>query len=172
MNLSKRQKLQETNLKNKKLRTQPSQNEFAVKGTNRSESPPAPDLSFVSSTPPVPSVSPPEAGNNQHEYQPAHMEPLRLADLVLYPDSYEAYCGPEKVKLRRKEYQLLEFFMRNQHRVINRHTLLEYIWNYHSESLTNTLDVHIASLRKKIDRKRSRKFLQTIHGSGYKLSDH
>ena len=105
------------------------------------------------------------------EYQPVYTEPLRLADLILYPETYEAYRGQEKIHLRRKEYQLLEFLMRNQHRVINRHTLLEYIWNYNTDAVTNTLDVHMSSLRKKVDGKKSRKIIRTIHGLGYKLSD-
>lgn len=98
-------------------------------------------------------------------------EPLILGDLVLKPESYEVTRAGKRVHLRKKEYQLLEFFMRNKNRVINRHTILEYIWNYDTQAMTNTLDVHISSLRKKIDGDYSKKLLKTIYGAGYKLSD-
>jgi DNA-binding response OmpR family regulator len=102
---------------------------------------------------------------------PRQEQPLVLGDLVLYPESYEAFREGKKIRLRKKEYQLLEFLMRNQNRVINRHSILEYIWNYNTQAMTNTLDVHMSSLRKKIDKGFPVKMLKTVYGAGYRLSD-
>jgi DNA-binding response OmpR family regulator len=75
------------------------------------------------------------------------------------------------IRLRKKEYQLLEFLARNKNKVLNRHTLLEYVWNYNVMAMTNTLEVHISSLRRKMDLGYPTKILQTVHGLGYKLCD-
>ncbi|MFC1748038.1 winged helix-turn-helix domain-containing protein, partial [Pseudomonadota bacterium] len=71
-----------------------------------------------------------------------------------------------KIRLRKKEYDLLEFLVRNAGRVLNRLTILEYVWNYSIHANTNTLEVHVANLRRKIDSQ----IIQTIHGLGYKLN--
>lgn len=104
-------------------------------------------------------------------YEIKETEPLILGDLSLYPDAYEAYSHGQKMPLRRKEYQLLEFLLRNKNRVLNRHTILEYIWDYDTRAITNTLDVHISSLRRKIERYDQKKTIKTVHGSGYKICD-
>ena len=71
--------------------------------------------------------------------------------------------------LRRKEYELLEFMARNAGRVINRLSILEYVWNYSIHCNTNTLDVHIAALRRKLRTVKAQKIIRTIHGLGYKF---
>ena len=109
--------------------------------------------------------------NTSKEYQVVPEAPLTLGDLEVHPDSYEVFRHGQRIPLRKKEYQLLEFLMRNKNRVINRHTILEYIWNYNAQAITNTLDVHMSSLRRKIDSKHSQKLLKTIYGAGYRLSD-
>ncbi len=109
--------------------------------------------------------------NKPKIYEIKETEPLTLGDLSLYPDTYEAYSHGQKMPLRRKEYQLLEFLLRNKNRVLNRHTILEYIWDYDTRAITNTLDVHIASLRRKIEKYGQKKTIKTVHGSGYKLCD-
>ncbi len=106
------------------------------------------------------------------KYEAKVSESLMLGDLEIHPNSYEAFRKGKKLRLRKKEFQLLEFLLRNKNRVINRHTILEYIWSYSTQAMTNTLDVHISSLRKKIDGDYKFKMLKTIHGAGYKLSDH
>ncbi len=98
-------------------------------------------------------------------------EPMVLGDLVIYPEALEAARNGKPIPLRKKEYQLLEFLARNKNKVVNRHAILEYIWNYNTEAMTNTLDVHISNLRRKIDRGYATKMLRTIYGSGYKLCD-
>lgn len=96
---------------------------------------------------------------------------LRLNDLTLHPDEHRIERGGKAVKLRKKEFQLLEFLARNKNKIINRHTLLEYVWNYNVQVMTNTLEVHMSNLRRKVDGDYSTKMLQTVHGLGYKLCD-
>lgn len=75
-----------------------------------------------------------------------------------------------RIKLRKKEYELLEFLAINKNKVINRHTILEYVWNYSSRSETNTLEVHVTALRRKIKEGLS-PTIATVHGLGYTLKD-
>lgn len=95
---------------------------------------------------------------------------LILHDLIIHTDVRQVYRGNEKIRLRKKEYDLLEFLARNKERVLNKLTILEYVWNYSIHAETNTIDVHMASLRRKIDQNRSVKLIRTIHGLGYTLS--
>lgn len=96
---------------------------------------------------------------------------LYLSSLEIDPENQEVRRNGKPITLRRKEYELLEFLARNKGRVINRLTILEYVWNYSASAETNTLEVHMAALRKKIDRGHSLKLLRTVHGRGYKLCD-
>ena len=96
---------------------------------------------------------------------------LRLSGLTLHPEEHAVMRDGRSIRLRKKEYQLLEFLARNKNKVLNRHTLLEYVWNYNVMAMTNTLEVHISSLRRKIDLGYPTKILQTVHGLGYKLCD-
>lgn len=96
---------------------------------------------------------------------------LTFRDLTIKTDAHEVYRNHQRIQLRKKEYELLEFLARNKGRVVNKLTILEYVWNYSAQAATNTLDVHMAALRRKIDSHSSIKLIRTIHGLGYKLSD-
>lgn len=98
------------------------------------------------------------------------MTQYQFADLELRPSTSEAFRDGRKIDLRRKEYQLLEFLARNKNRVMHRLTILEYVWDYNAHTATNTLEVHMAALRRKIDKGFSQKLIHTFHGLGYKLS--
>ena len=75
---------------------------------------------------------------------------IAVGNIKIFPDSREVLMNDEKLPLRKKEYELLEFLAKNAERVINRLTILEYVWNYSIYANTNTLEVHIATLRKKL----------------------
>lgn len=96
---------------------------------------------------------------------------FHLGDLTLHPDEYLVERCGKVIRLRKKEYQLLEFLARNKNKIMNRNTLLEYVWNYNVQIMTNTLEVHISNLRRKIDGDYATKMLQTVYGLGYKLCD-
>lgn len=94
-----------------------------------------------------------------------------LAGLQLNPKDCTVKKNGKKIPLRKKEFELLEFLLRHKNRVLNRMTLLQYVWNYGAQATTNTLEVHMANLRRKIDGDSEQKILQTVHGLGYRLCD-
>lgn len=92
---------------------------------------------------------------------------LTFGDMVIDATTQTVTRRGKKIFLRRKEYQLLEFLVMNKNRVVNRLTILEYVWNYSARVNTNTLDVHMATLRKKINRRSTK--IKTVYGIGYSL---
>jgi len=98
------------------------------------------------------------------------MTQFSIGNLKLRPATNEAFREGHKIPLRRKEYQLLEFMARNKNMVMHRLTILEYVWNYDAHIATNTLEVHMAALRRKVDDGFQQKLIHTFHGLGYKLS--
>ncbi len=76
-----------------------------------------------------------------------------------------------KIKLSAKEFALLEFFMRNSDRVVDRTTIAQKIWDINYEPSSNVIDVCISSLRKKIDRDFPRPFIHTVIGMGYRFGE-
>lgn len=96
---------------------------------------------------------------------------LKLRDLQIDTETHQVCRNGRNLKLRKKEYELLEFLARNKDRVLNRLTILEYVWNYNTSVKTNTLEVHMVALRKKLDRSGANRLIKTIHGLGYKLCD-
>lgn len=94
---------------------------------------------------------------------------LQVQDLILNPNSKLVTRSGLPIKLTRKEFDLLEFLICNRGIVVDRMTILEVVWGYSSDTLSNTVDVHFARLRNKIDAKFNFKFLYTIHCVGYKF---
>jgi DNA-binding response OmpR family regulator len=73
------------------------------------------------------------------------------------------------ISLRRKEFDLLEYLMRNNGRTLTRRMIMEHIWDANENLWANVVDVHIKYLRDKIDRPYKSSFIQTVHGIGYKF---
>lgn len=96
--------------------------------------------------------------------------PLTPGSLTVNPNLQEIFYNGRKIDLRKKEYQLLEFLIQNRDRVVNRLTILEYVWNYEAQIDTNTLEVHMAALRRKIEKFCARQMIETVYGMGYRLS--
>ncbi len=94
---------------------------------------------------------------------------LRVADLELDLLKRTARRGDRTLELKPREFQLLEFLMRNAGRVVTRTMLLESVWDYHFDPQTNVIDVHISRLRQKIDKGFEQKLIRTVRGSGYSL---
>ena len=76
----------------------------------------------------------------------------------------------EPVLLTLKEFMLLEYFMRNPHRVINREELLTHLWDFNYSSFSNVVDVHVKNLRKKLSLGNNDNILETIRGVGYRFA--
>ncbi|NKE73746.1 response regulator transcription factor [Candidatus Manganitrophus noduliformans] len=96
---------------------------------------------------------------------------LRVADLVLNQGTHEVRRGDKVINLTAKEFALLEYLMRHPNRVLSRTAILEQVWGYQYDTFTNSVEVYVLYLRKKIDHGHSKKLIQTIRGVGYKISD-
>ncbi len=92
---------------------------------------------------------------------------LQIADLSLNLVSHKVNRGGEEVELTSKEYSLLEYFMRNQGKVLTRTMIAEHVWDYNFDTFTNVIDVYVNHLRKKVDKGHSKKLLHTLRGVGY-----
>ena len=75
------------------------------------------------------------------------------------------------IDLQSREFQLLEYILRNKGQVVTRTMLLEHVWNYHFDPQTNVIDVHISRLRSKIDKGFGTKIIRTVRGAGYIIED-
>ena len=76
-----------------------------------------------------------------------------------------------RIELTAREFQLLEFLMRNAGQVVTRTMILEGVWDYHFDPQTNVIDVHISRLRQAVDRGFPRPLLHTVRGAGYVLRE-
>ena len=92
---------------------------------------------------------------------------LEIADLTLNLVSHKVKRGNEEIELTGKEYSLLEYFMRNQEKVLTRTMIAEHVWDYNFDTFTNVIDVYVNHLSKKIDKNFSTKLLHTLRGVGY-----
>jgi len=92
---------------------------------------------------------------------------LQISDLTLDLVSHKVNRGGDEIELTGKEYSLLEYFMRNQEKVLTRTMIAEHVWDYNFDTFTNVIDVYINHLRKKIDKDRQSKLLHTLRGVGY-----
>jgi DNA-binding response OmpR family regulator len=96
---------------------------------------------------------------------------LQTANLILEVDGHRVFRDKIKIELTPKEYSLLEFFMRHPGQIITRTMISEKIFDYHFDTSTNVVDVHVSHLRNKIDKEFEPKLLHTVKGVGYVLED-
>jgi len=94
---------------------------------------------------------------------------MQIADLVLNGETHEVRRGETLIDLTPKEFALLECFMRMPGKVLSRTRILEQVWGYSADPITNVVDVYIRQLRKKIDDDYDLKLLKTVRGYGYKM---
>ncbi len=100
---------------------------------------------------------------------PRGMAPLRVADLMLNPDTHEVSRGDRRIELTQREFELLEYLMRNERLVISRQKLLDEVWGYDPFSITNTIEVFVSNLRRKLEADGEPRLLHTVRGAGYVL---
>jgi DNA-binding response OmpR family regulator len=96
---------------------------------------------------------------------------LVVGDLRLNPATREAYRDKRDLELTAREFELLEHLMRNERIVVSRQSLLDEVWGYHPFAETNTVDVFISNLRRKLEQGGEPRVLHTIRGAGYVLRD-
>ena len=92
-----------------------------------------------------------------------------VGDLRLNPDTREVYRGDRPVELTTREFELLEHLMRNERLVVSRETLLDEVWGYAPFAETNTVDVFVSNLRRKLESGGEPRLLHTVRGAGYVL---
>lgn len=97
------------------------------------------------------------------------IRPMRIADCVIDSEKYVMTNENIEISLRKKEFELIRFFLANKNKILNRNVILENVWGPKSSFFTNTVDVHVASLRKKLPKHLAQN-LKTIHGVGYKFT--
>lgn len=96
---------------------------------------------------------------------------LRLADLELDTTTRTVRRSGAAVRLTAREYGLLEYLMRNPHRVVSRGQILSRVWDDNFDPVANAVDVLVGRVRRKVDTGPGPRLLQTIRGVGYVLSD-
>lgn len=94
---------------------------------------------------------------------------LKIADLEVDPSKHIAKRGENIISLTPKEFAILEFLLRHKGKVLTRAMIIEHVWDYSFEGMSNIVDAFITSIRKKIDKKAKIKLIHTIHGVGYKV---
>ncbi|HEX6228177.1 MAG TPA: response regulator transcription factor [Solirubrobacterales bacterium] len=96
---------------------------------------------------------------------------LAVGDLTLNPDTREVRRGDREIELTNREFELLEFLMRNERLVVSRQRLLDEVWGYDPTAATNTIDVFISNLRRKLEADGEPRLLHTKRGAGYVLKE-
>ena len=94
---------------------------------------------------------------------------LKVGDLELDPVAHQVWRREQEIPLTNKEYMILEYLLRNENRVLTRSAIIEHVWDIQYDNLTNIVDVHIRSLRAKIDRDFPSPLIHTVRGVGYVL---
>ncbi len=96
---------------------------------------------------------------------------LTVGDLVMDLGSRRVQRAGREVALRRKEFDILEYLVRNVGQAVTRTMIFDHVWESDKERWHNTVDVHIKHIRDKIDRPFSTPLIKTAYGIGYVLSD-
>jgi DNA-binding response OmpR family regulator len=96
---------------------------------------------------------------------------LTVGDLRLNPDTREVSRGDREIELTNREFELLEYLLRNQRLVVSRQQLLDDVWGYDPTAATNTIDVFVSNLRRKLEAGGETRLLQTKRGAGYVLKE-
>lgn len=96
---------------------------------------------------------------------------LRVGNLTLDPLSGRVERSGKLIKLRRKEFGILEYLMRNKGKIVTRTMIMDNVWEPNCSSWDGTVNVHIKRLRDQIDRPYGHKLIKTAYGLGYTISD-
>jgi len=87
----------------------------------------------------------------------------------LDPAAHTVSRDGQPVELSAREFALLEFFMRHPGEVVTRTQVLEHVWDFNYEGLSNVVDVYVGYLRRKLEQPFGRPLLRTVRGVGYAL---
>lgn len=96
---------------------------------------------------------------------------IKVGNLTLDPLTRQVKRSGKLIKLRRKEFDILEYLMRNRDKIVTRSMIMDNVWESGSASWDGTINVHIKRVRDKVDRPYKRKFIKTAYGLGYTIND-
>ena len=96
---------------------------------------------------------------------------LKIGKLTLCKNNYKVEYDNENIELTKKEFELLEYLMKNKNIVISREKILDNVWGYDYYGDTNIIDVYIRYIRSKIDQKYDLNLIETVRGVGYIIRD-
>jgi two-component system OmpR family response regulator len=94
---------------------------------------------------------------------------LGAGDLVLDPAAHTVTRAGRRVELSAREFTLLEFLMRHAGEVVRRTAILEHVWDYNYDGLSNVVDVYVGYLRRKLEQPGGQVRIRTVRGVGYGL---
>jgi two-component system OmpR family response regulator len=98
-------------------------------------------------------------------------EILEVSDLQLNTKCGTVYRGLKEIRLTRKEFMLLQYFMQNPGTMLSRAMILEHVWDMSIDIFSNTIESHVLSLRKKIgDTKDANQLIANVPGRGYRMT--
>jgi two-component system OmpR family response regulator len=97
--------------------------------------------------------------------------PLRVGDLVLDPGARRTVRGDTEIELSAREFDILRLLMQRAGRLVTRFTILDEVWDGETDLRSNVIDVHVASLRAKIDRPFGTNTITTLRGAGYRIDE-
>jgi len=96
---------------------------------------------------------------------------ISIDNLEIDPLKHIVTRHKKDIKLTPREFAILELLMRRKYEVVTRTQVIEHVWDYNFDSMSNVVDVFIGTLRKKIDKNQKVKLIHTLHGIGYMISD-
>jgi len=97
-------------------------------------------------------------------------ELYKIDNLTLSTKSKIIRRGGKEIYLTRREFSLLEYLLRNRGLIVSRQQLLEHVWDYNADPFSNSIESHVASLRRKLNQNKNRNLIHTFNGRGYKLA--
>lgn len=96
---------------------------------------------------------------------------LHIDNLEVDPLKHSVKRAGGVISLTPKEFAVLELLLRHKGEVVSRTMIIEHVWDYNFDGMSNVVDVFVATLRKKIDSRAKVKLIQTIHGVGYRIGN-
>ena len=96
-------------------------------------------------------------------------EPLRVGDLVLDPEARRVHRGSTEIQLSAREFDILQLLLSRAGRLVTRFAILDEVWDGDTDVRSNVIDVHVASVRAKIDRPFGTSTITTLRGAGYRI---
>lgn len=100
-----------------------------------------------------------------------HAKILKFADIEMNLDTREVVRESQKIVLTAREFDLLEYLIRNKGKVVSKNDIAENVWDLNFDTGTNVVEVYISYLRNKIDKPFEKKYLKTRIGVGYMLKE-